>query len=208
VLTNHAEFHGHTNLEGASAFLIRTPAGRTSVATARHLLGESGGVQPEVPLARLGESIDVWRVFPRTLPDRFVEVTGPILAAPGDPGFDWLVLALSRSASELPATALRLRAEPVRVGERVHLVGCSYAQPDCRQAVFAGRVTARSGDRFRFDIDPPVELPGFSGAPILDDAGQVAGLMTVWFAPRTRDQLYLEAGGEDAATLHRLLADR
>src|SRR5689334_13666850 len=42
VLTNQAAFKGHTPLEGASAFLIRTPDQRVLAATALHLLGTNG----------------------------------------------------------------------------------------------------------------------------------------------------------------------
>jgi hypothetical protein len=46
VLTNRAEFNGHTPLQGASAFLIKTLDGRTLAATAKHLIGANGGVEP------------------------------------------------------------------------------------------------------------------------------------------------------------------
>ncbi len=48
VLTNHAEFHGHTPLDGASGFLIRTEDDRVFAATARHLIGLEGGVEPGI----------------------------------------------------------------------------------------------------------------------------------------------------------------
>src|SRR5262245_52243322 len=51
VLTNRAEFQGSTPLHGASAFLIKTQDGRTLAATAKHLLGQNGGVEPEVSVA-------------------------------------------------------------------------------------------------------------------------------------------------------------
>src|SRR3954470_7083287 len=47
VLTNKATFSGHTALGGASAFLVRVPDGRVLAATAKHLIGEAGGVEPE-----------------------------------------------------------------------------------------------------------------------------------------------------------------
>src|SRR5207302_11065135 len=56
------------------------------------------------------------------------------------------------------------------------LMGCPYDELGCRQNVYTGKVTARSGDRFRFDIEPPVDLRGFSGAPILDRYGRVVGI--------------------------------
>lgn len=110
------------------------------------------------------------------------------------------------SAGQLPVHPLRLRKEPVRVGEPVFLIGCPYIELNCRQNVYTGVVTERAfGDRFRYDLDPPVDLRGFSGAPVIDIKGYVVGVMTVWFDPKTSGEKYLEAGGEDIASIHDLL---
>ena len=45
VLTNMAEFDGHSSLGGASGFLARNSNGDVFYATAKHLLGVNGGVQ-------------------------------------------------------------------------------------------------------------------------------------------------------------------
>ncbi|WP_159397076.1 S1 family peptidase [Sorangium cellulosum] len=201
-MTNHAEFHGHTALQGASAFLVRTQDGRTLAATAKHLLGQNGGVDPEVSVVALDGAIRSWRLFPRTLEDQFVEA-GKV-AAPGldDPKLDWLLLTLKDTGKPLPATPLRLRPRPVEVGEDIYLVGCPYIEEPCKQNVYAGKVTARNGHRFRYDVDPPVDLRGFSGAPAIDRAGHVVGVIMLWFQPRKQDEKFLEAGGEDAASVY------
>jgi len=74
------------------------------------------------------------------------------------------------------------------------------------QNVYRGQVTGRGyGDRFRFTVEPAVDLRGFSGAPILDSQGLVAGVFTIWFDPKMQGDLYTEGGGEDAASaLHQL----
>ncbi|WP_437726699.1 S1 family peptidase [Sorangium sp. So ce861] len=203
VLTNLAEFHGHTPLQGASAFLLKTQDDRTLIATAKHLLGRNGGVDPEISIPALDSAIRSWRLFPRTLPDQVAEAAKVAADGLDDPRLDWLVLTLKDIAKPLPATPLPLRPRPVDVGEQVYLVGCPYAEATCKQNVYAGKVTARSGHRFRYDIDPPVDLRGFSGAPVVDQAGHVVGVMTVSFQPRMQGELHLEAGGEDAAAIYR-----
>ena len=71
------------------------------------------------------------------------------------------------------------------IGESVHLIGVAYAEPEVLQKVYSGTVTERGyGDRFRYTISPHVDIRGFSGAPIVDDAGLVVGVMTVWFHPK------------------------
>lgn len=196
VLTNVATFKGHTPLNGASGFLIRSSTGVILAATARHLLGENGGVEPEVTLAELDSSFESWVMHPRTKEEHFIRLLGSasLTASPRDN--DWLLLRVEGTPTV--AEPLRIRQNPVKVGERVHLVGVSYAEPTVAQKVYTGAVTARSGDRFRYDITPHVDIRGFSGAPILDDAGSLVGVMTVWFHPRMAGDLWTEAGGEDA----------
>jgi S1-C subfamily serine protease len=207
VLTNHAEFKGHTGLEGASAFLIRSGDGRTLAATARHLIGENGGVEPEIPVAALDGVIHSWRMYPRTLPDQFV-MADKLVAGLADEDLDWLILAIKKTSKPLPATPLRLRPSPVQVGDKVYVVGCPYEEEDCKQNVYVGKVTARSGNLFRYDLSPPENIRGFSGAPVLDQNGHVAGVMTVWFKPRMQGENYLEAGGEDAAAVYDLVEEQ
>lgn len=202
VLTNDATFRGHSALRGASSFLVRNSSGRIMAATALHLLGEMGGVEPTVPSAGLDSDLASWKMYPRTKPDTFVTVTG--LASSKNPreNMDWLLLAIPRGTASLPASPLTLRSTPVQVGEEVFLAGVPYAEPDRAQNIYHGKVTARAfGDRFRFDIDPPVDIRGFSGAPVLDRNGRVVGVMTIWFEPKMQGEKWLEAGGEDAATV-------
>jgi Trypsin-like peptidase domain len=198
VLTNSAKFKGHSPLNGASGFLIRTEAGKILAATARHLLGENGGVEPEVSLADLDANFDSWVMYPRTLPDHGVKLLGSASKTNGPKNNDWVLLRVDGEPTHV--TPLRIRRDPVKVGERVHLVGVSYAEPDVVQKVYSGVVTARGGgNRFRYDISPHVDIRGFSGAPVVDNAGLLVGVMTVWFQPRMNGELYTEAGGEDAA---------
>ena len=158
VLTNDAQFAGHSPLVGASAFLIRTSDDRVLAATAKHLIGSAGGVEPEIPVDLLPEKIVSWRVHPRTLPIDFVEIAA--LGAQGldDDDHDWLVLSL-KPHRHVPSRALKMRQHPVAVGETVFLIGCSYQEPECKQSVYTGVVTERAfGDRFRYDITPQVDI--------------------------------------------------
>ena len=205
VLTNAAEFQGHTPLYGASGFLIRTDDNRVLAATASHLIGAAGGVEPAIPVNELTSKIDSWKMFPRTLPDEAVEITS--LGAQGldDDRLDWLILSIKETET-LPSYPLKIRSEPIRVGEMVYLIGCPYCEANCKQNVYTGAVTERGrDDRFRYDLDPPVDLRGFSGAPLVDQNGFVVGVMTVWFNPKTSDELHLEGGGEDIASIVDLL---
>lgn len=202
VLTNRAAFKHRTSLQGASAFLLQGDSGTVYAATANHLLGENGGVKPEVPRASLDSELLSWELFPRTEPAKIHRVAGLASHAPVSPGNDWLILRFAERPERLPATPMHLRATPVKVGEQVHLIGVPYSEPTRPQNVYTGKVTARGfGDRFRYNLSPPVDIRGFSGAPIVDDAGLVVGVMTVWFEPKMQGDKMLEAGGEDASVI-------
>jgi hypothetical protein len=188
---------------------VRTDKGRTLAATARHLIGTNGGVKPQIAVGELDQVVQSWRMYPRTLPDQFVEVEKIGASGLDGLGLDWLVLSLKAPLGALPAVPLRMRHEPAALGERVYLVGCPYSERSCRQNVYAGIVTRRGeGDRFRYDLTPAVDIRGFSGAPILDAGGHVLGFMTVWFDTKQEGGKDLEAGAEDAATALALLGDQ
>lgn len=202
VLTNEAQFRGRSSLQGASAFLLRNSKGTVVAATALHLLGEAGGVTPPLPLSELNSALLQWRLFPRTQPESYAVVERVAVTGPATDGRDWLLLRVAK-ASEMPAEPLRLRKEPVHVGETVYLVGCSYQTPDCRQDVFKGKVTDRyEQDFWKFDLVSPTEIPGFSGAPIIDSRGHVVGVTTIAFEPRMQGNKFLESGGEDVGMLY------
>ena len=172
VLTNDATFEGHTPHKGASSFLVRGPDDRILLATARHLLGGSGGVRPEVAMPDFDRVLVTWKAHPRTLPERFASVERAELAC-----FDMAFFSLKPTPAGLPGAPLRLRKRPIGVGEKIFLVGCPYAEPGCRQNVYAGKVThIRHGVSFDFSFDPPVNLRGFSGAPVLDGDGHAVGV--------------------------------
>lgn len=206
VLTNDATFKGHTGLNGASAFLIETPRGRVQMATAKHLIGRAGGVEPVIALNKLDSVLLSWKLFPRTEPGKAIEAEKVGAVGLDRENADWLVLELKKSAKPLPATPLKLRSTPVQVGEKVFLIGCPYSERACKQNVYAGKVTKREfGTRFRFTLNPAVELAGFSGAPIVDAQGQAVGVATVWFDRVLVDGKDTICGGEDAAWVADLL---
>ncbi|GAB5404405.1 MAG: hypothetical protein Aurels2KO_26360 [Aureliella sp.] len=144
-------------------------------------------------------------MFPRTEPENAVDVTSVAVEGLENDELDWLILSI-QDTDKLPAYPLKIRKEPVRVGESIFLIGCPYIEENCKQNVYSGIVTERAfGDRFRYDIDPPVDIRGFSGAPIVDSKGYLVGVMTVWFDAKMSDEKFLEAGGEDIASILQLI---
>jgi hypothetical protein len=175
LLTHRAKFKGNRELVGASAFLIRTDSGRILGATAKHLLGPEGGVEPAIPLSDLNAAILSWALHPRTLPSQAITLDKLALSPEGEASHDALALTVKGTGAP-PAWPLRLRPEPVTAGEKVYLVGVPYTEPRSRQNVYAGQVQQVTAGGFEYTIAPPVATRGFSGAPVLDAKGYLVGI--------------------------------
>lgn len=179
VLTNRASFEGSSGLNGASAFLLRSSASEeTWIASARHLIGRMGGVQPSLievaaDVGRFNARLERWRVHPRTQPNRFVDANA--LATSAVFG-DWVLLSVERQDS-LPANPVMLASRKARVGDAITLVGCPYSERACTQNLYRGHVLEEVDNGFTFDVTPHVNIRGFSGAPILNEDGNVVGVL-------------------------------
>lgn len=199
VLTNDATFRRSTPLLGASAFLVRDAKGRVLAVTARHLLGPAGGVKPAVSVRALGDELDSWKMHPRTVDRPSASLDQPLTAR-----FDMVCLTVKPQEEELPGFPLRPRARPVEAGDKIYLLGCPYREGGCKQNVYPGRVTRRErGPLFRFALETPIEVRGFSGAPLIDENGQAAGVLTAGLGSVADDGKSAEAGAEDIVYLFR-----
>lgn len=212
LLSNYAEFEGHTTLQGASSFLVKNENGVVLAITARHLLHEDGGVRPPVSVSRINDVLKVWALFPRDKPDQFVRLRGVTLSnlSYADAPFEEIDFVVLDLAEEPPHQfePLRIRESPIQVGEKVYLFGVPYDEPG-GQNVYSGTVTERKGTRFRYDISPSANIRGFSGAPIIDSKGFVVGLMANgWFWPKMDGDKYLEAGGCDIGLVYQDIMSR
>jgi hypothetical protein len=210
VLTNDATFEGHSPLQGASAFLMKMPDGLVVVATAKHLIGKAGGVEPPIALPDLDASLTQWKVFPRTQEEKAIEAKDLAERSSGEKFHDWLLLNLAGSPGALPATPLVPRLDPVQVGEKVYLIGVPYSDHTSPQHVYEGTVTARPrSNYFTYEFQPPVQISGFSGAPIIDANGFVVGHGVSRSSPLKQvNGLEVEFGGEDASLAVRLWSHR
>jgi hypothetical protein len=161
------ELRGQTLRKGI-VFFLRVPAepGAAAVGTAHHLaLGE---------LASAGELRFEGGHSGRriALSSRLLVPPGwPFSAAQGRVRDDYLVFAL-----DLPPEGARpLEAAPAlpRPGTRVRLLGIPAEPPHDEDDVF-GTVASATPERLEVDLDVKVDLRGWGGAPVLDDASGAA----------------------------------
>lgn len=206
VLTHDSEFRGHTGLQGASAFLIELPDGRLIAATAKHLLGADGGVSPKLRVGEVEGAIVAWRLHPRSNPESAVAVTG-LFGQTGAYGAldDWLLLEIDQPSSTLPVSPLKLRHRPLQKGETVYIVGVRYDNSANTQEVFSGKVTNPAYGIIEGTLDRPVNLQGFSGAPVLDANGHVVAVLTGDRSPANEDGQFATFAGHGVEEIKRLV---
>lgn len=178
LLTNKAEFSKNRTLKGASSFLL-TYQGNTFAITARHLLGEAGGIEPEIGVNDLKKSLVKWEMIPRVV-DNKEEETIKVTAD----GVDFSqssadILLLKVISSDYKIKPLKPNFELPSLGEKLFLIGCPYSEVKCRQnsyeVIFDG-VYEVDGSLI-CEIKSSVELAGFSGAPLVNGKGEVLGVL-------------------------------
>jgi hypothetical protein len=192
VLTHDAEFRGHSELQGATAFLVRLPKGDTVAVTARHLMGEAGGVSPELEPADIDSSVTKWTLHPRDKQDSRVSISG-LYGAPRryTRANEWLLLKLKDpDADALPSTPLAVRTTPVKPGEPLFVVGVRYANQKNVQEVFPAKAASTALGMILGSLEKRADFSGFSGAPVLDANGHVVGMVVGAGGPPDKDGNY------------------
>ena len=178
LLTNYAEFKGSRTLEGASGFLINYDNANYAV-TARHLLGEAGGIEPEVNINALDKNLIKWEMSPRIVMNAASETVR--LNAKG---LDFSksthdIVLLNVVSDTFNFEVLTPNFSLPNTGETLYLIGCPYSETGCRQNTYAVRYVKY--DAFEgalvCEITSKVEMAGFSGAPLINGKGEVVGVL-------------------------------
>ncbi|GAA4046662.1 hypothetical protein GCM10022409_35900 [Hymenobacter glaciei] len=174
LLTNDAEFTDGQRLEGASAFLVQVGQKQYAV-TAKHLLGEDGGIEPQKTPSQLNKEIVAWKLFARQRTTDTLQI-GQLLNTLDSDSSDALVFSLKSTTTTYHALTPRYDA-PAK-DEEVYLIGCPYAEAGCTQNRYPVRVVETSPTAYLLTENESPNLSGFSGCPVVDKQGRVIGLLS------------------------------
>lgn len=179
LLTNSAEFKDHSGLNGASSFLIEYN-NKTYVATAKHLLGEAGGVEPEIKPNELHNYLLNWKLFPRV---PINESSDTVLIGKDIINYsklekDILILPVANRKHDI--LVLNPNFQMPKENDQVFIIGCPYSEEDCKQNIYEGKFSFYDTETGLLVIvlKNKIELPGFSGAPLVDAKGNAIGVVT------------------------------
>lgn len=177
LLTNSAKFTNDRTMEGASGFLINYNGANLAV-TARHLLGEDGGVSPEVKIDDLGKSLINWEMMPRIISNDKETVKLEAKGLDFSQSEDDIVL-LKILSKEFDIETLIPKFDYPKDGETLYLIGCPYSQTKCRQNFYEIDSYGYDDESKRIigEIKSKDDLRGFSGAPLVNAKGEVVGVL-------------------------------
>jgi hypothetical protein len=177
LLTNSAKFKGERELDGASGFLIDYK-NSTFAVTAKHLLGEAGGIEPEIQLTALESNLIEWKMMPRS------NVKSQETVSLNTLGLKYTnsiadILILNVISKTFTVKRLIPNFEIPKENEKLYLVGCPYSEDNCRQNVYEVTFSEfeSSESVLICELNKNIELSGFSGSPLLNKKGEVVGVL-------------------------------
>ena len=172
----------YSNSFAGNGFLIEHE-GKIYAATVKHVLFEAK--TPNVTHVWLEDDLKQWQIHPlkdggRSIQlgklinsDKNEKIDGDILKK------DWLLFEVEKNNSSL--TPLKIRTSPLREGEKVMAIGCSYAKREtCTQDTYTGNFKSYAEHNLRIDLgDTPIEqLRGLSGSPVVDENNNLVGIVS------------------------------
>lgn len=188
LLTNRVAGHDKSVGFSGSAGLVRLPNDVVVVMTARHLLGD-------VPVADFGKAYKSWTVVPTPGSAGGVPMKSVAMDDAGPKDYDALVLLPSSQNATWPATVLRVRTEPLEVGETVYLVGLPAEGTKGRQTVRKATITKRTNEHeVIYAVEGTFKTMGNSGAPVVDSKGQFCAINTAHLNDQNEPGKMLLAG--------------
>lgn len=175
LLTNSYEFEQASG-SGASSFLIKAK-GDTLLCTAKHLLGEDMGIEPEIKTTDFNTFLKYWKAFPRHHKISKDTIIATELVTEEINEID-IILQKCKTGTKNNIIALSPRFTKAKTGETFEIIGCEYSDFKCHQSIFSATYDSYEDGQLFVKSKTKFEPTGFSGAPVIDKNGFVIGILT------------------------------
>jgi hypothetical protein len=167
-------------IRAGTAFGATVDGGEPLLLSALHLFGDAGGLEGEIPPARIPDVVAGVALFDMGY-GRQVGSAGPALLRDGFPlgtrGDDYTGdLVAFRLAKQSGIGTAPLAAANPDTGARVWLVGREFTRPGAMAALYPAVVSEAADKGLLITMDSRVDLSGFSGAPAINAQGEIVGM--------------------------------
>ncbi len=161
---------------GASSFLIKAKDD-TLLCTAKHLLGDAMGINPEIKTDLFNSSLQSWKAYPRLNALSNDTITGTKLINEVVNDVDIIIQDCSLGTQN-DIMVLTPRLSKAKSGEKFEVIGCEYSDSDCYQNKFNATMHSYEDGKIFMKAEDKFNPNGFSGAPVIDSHGFVIGVLS------------------------------
>ncbi|WP_281336093.1 trypsin-like serine protease [Flavobacterium eburneipallidum] len=175
-------FDSKLNQEKFSCGFLLQHNNETYAVTAKHLLKH---IKPEsMKTLSFENNIKSWSLYPLENKSELVtcdkllnENKSENLEAKSTYDNDWLVFSIKENSSKVKP--LQIRTTPLIAGEKIYVVGWTRTMESGKQRVYEFEYYKTIGDRILLkDVVVPEKFGGLSGSPVVDEKGQVVGIVS------------------------------
>ncbi len=181
TMINQIQYTDKSHPVAGCSFLLDT-GDEILAATAKHILIFFKSETMES--VSFGETLKLWKMFPKNNPDDVVVVDKLINENPEEPladipsERDWLLFTIKERSPNIQP--LKFRTGPMEEGEKVYIIGWRYSDKNCPQVVYEGNFVRSEKGSYLITTKELTDntTPGLSGSPVIDSKGYLLGLMS------------------------------
>jgi len=198
VSYTNSEFN---NPNAGNGFLVEHQS-KTYAITAKHVLMIAKTDAMEFVAFEGG--LKQWKMHPKNNESSYVileellnsnrkdSLTWDYLDANWDTYNDWLVFSVKENKSK--HKPLKFRSTPIIKDESLYVVGWSYKDTIGEQRVYEYKFNQTEGDYHNLtQVNGPISLGGLSGSPLVDEKGNVVGIVSSGWEDEKTKEIILQA---------------
>ncbi|MFK8105204.1 MAG: trypsin-like peptidase domain-containing protein [Saprospiraceae bacterium] len=188
------------NPNASNGFLVNYE-NKTYAITAKHILMIAK--TDKMQFVDFNQELKEWRMHPKNDKTSYVvldqllnsnrkdSLTWDYMYANWDTYNDWLIFSIRENKTK--HKPLQFRKKPLVKGEALYAIGWSYSDTTGAQRMYTYTFDKTEGNYHNLvQVKGPTRLGGLSGAPVVDERGELVGLVTSGGADEETKKIMLE----------------